>query len=110
MHILTNTLQAKTFAVDGRYLYVGSFNFDPSSADLNTKRGVIIDNAELAGQLRTVLEADNTPRLCCPTKRTWQSGSQTRGDDGELHSLDKEPEESLFRRVQVWASSRLPID
>lgn len=105
------SLHAKTFAVDGRYLYVGSFNFDPRSADLNTEMGVIIDNAELAGQLRMVLEADQLHHAYAVSlnengKAVWK----TRGDDGELHSSDKEPEASLFRRVQVWVASRLPID
>lgn len=105
------SLHAKTFAVDGRYLYVGSFNFDPRSADLNTEMGVIIDNAELAGQLRVVLEADQLRHAYAVSlnehgKAVWQ----TRGDDGELHSSDKEPEASSFRRMQVWVASKLPID
>lgn len=105
------SLHAKTFTVDGRYLYVGSFNFDPRSADLNTEIGVIIDNPELTGKLRTVLEADQLHHAYAVSlnengKAVWK----TRGDDGELHSSDKEPEASLFRRVQVWVASKLPID
>lgn len=105
------SLHAKTFTVDGRYLYVGSFNFDPRSADLNTEMGVIIGHAELAGKLRTLLEADQLRHIYAVSlnehgKAVWQ----TRGNDGQLHSSDKEPEASLFRRMQVWVASRLPID
>lgn len=105
------SLHAKTFSVDGRYLYVGSFNFDPRSADLNTEMGVIIDNPELAGQLRTVLEADQLRHAYAVSlnehgKTVWQ----TRGKDGDIQSSDKEPDASLIRRVQVWIASKLPIE
>ncbi|MDX1561273.1 MAG: phospholipase D family protein, partial [Marinobacter sp.] len=35
------SLHAKTFAVDGETLFVGSFNFDPRSANLNTELGFL---------------------------------------------------------------------
>ncbi len=41
----TAGLHAKTFAVDQRRVFVGSFNFDPRSAKLNTEMGLIIDSA-----------------------------------------------------------------
>lgn len=105
------SLHAKTFSVDGRYLYVGSFNFDPRSADLNTELGVIIDSPELAGQLRAVLAADQLRHAYAVSldengKALWQ----TRNPQGELETMDKEPEASLFRRVQVWIASKLPIE
>jgi putative cardiolipin synthase len=49
----TAGLHAKTFAVDQRRVFVGSFNFDPRSAKLNTEMGVIIDSASLAERLST---------------------------------------------------------
>ncbi|MBS1135759.1 MAG: hypothetical protein H6R02_2900, partial [Burkholderiaceae bacterium] len=41
-------LHAKTFAVDGKRVFVGSFNFDPRSARLNTEMGMVIDSPKLA--------------------------------------------------------------
>ncbi len=41
----TAGLHAKTFAVDQRRMFVGSFNFDPRSAKLNTEMGLVIDSA-----------------------------------------------------------------
>jgi putative cardiolipin synthase len=45
------SLHAKTFAVDGAKVFVGSFNFDPRSARLNTEMGLIIESPELARRL-----------------------------------------------------------
>lgn len=42
------SLHAKTFAIDGKRVFVGSFNFDPRSALLNTELGFVIDSPELA--------------------------------------------------------------
>jgi len=36
-----SSLHAKTFAVDGERLFVGSFNFDPRSINLNTELGFV---------------------------------------------------------------------
>lgn len=41
-----SSLHAKTIAVDGQRLFVGSFNFDPRSARLNTEMGLVIDSPQ----------------------------------------------------------------
>lgn len=45
------SLHAKTFAADGRLIFVGSFNFDLRSALLNTEMGLVVRSPELAGRL-----------------------------------------------------------
>src|SRR5690606_36067072 len=47
-----SSLHAKTFAVDGARVFVGSFNFDPRSANLNTEMGFLIDSPVLAQGMR----------------------------------------------------------
>ena len=54
-------IHAKTLVIDGRQLYIGTFNLDPRSANLNTEVGVIIDNPALAGQVETSIEHDMRP-------------------------------------------------
>jgi putative cardiolipin synthase len=39
-------LHAKAFTIDDRYLFVGSFNWDPRSVNINTEMGILIDSAE----------------------------------------------------------------
>src|SRR5262249_30748475 len=43
-----SSLHAKTFSVDGTRVFVGSFNFDPRSARLNTEIGFVIESLALA--------------------------------------------------------------
>ena len=43
-----SSLHAKTFAVDGARVFVGSFNFDPRSTTLNTEMGLLIDSERMA--------------------------------------------------------------
>ena len=40
----------------GAAVFVGSFNFDPRSAKLNTEMGLVIDSASLAERLSTMLD------------------------------------------------------
>jgi putative cardiolipin synthase len=44
-------LHAKTFAIDRQRLFIGSFNWDPRSAGINTEMGAIIESTELASSL-----------------------------------------------------------
>lgn len=104
------SLHAKTFVVDGRYLYVGSFNMDPRSANLNTEMGLIIDSPKLAKSLIDQLSINlskhtYTVSLDDEGKMIW-----TTQENGEMIQQDHEPESSLYRRVQVWIASHLPIE
>ena len=52
------TLHTKAFLVDDREVFIGSFNFDPRSAYINTESGVIIRSEQLAAQFeRAVRES-----------------------------------------------------
>jgi putative cardiolipin synthase len=51
-------LHAKTMVVDGRVAYIGTYNLDPRSENLNTEVGVIIDNPALAAEVESAIEAD----------------------------------------------------
>lgn len=51
-------IHAKTMVVDSRILYIGTFNFDPRSENLNTEVGVIVQNEALAQAVQTSIEAD----------------------------------------------------
>lgn len=53
-----SSLHAKTFAVDGTRVFVGSFNFDPRSAHLNTELGFLIDSPVLAQQVAQAFDTE----------------------------------------------------
>ena len=101
------SLHAKTFAVDGERIFVGSFNFDPRSAQLNTEMGLVVDSPELAGRLAAALD-----RIA--PEAAWEVRL---GADGRLEwlgdpsgPLSTEPQCGLLRRTGVNLMSWLPID
>ncbi len=54
----STSLHAKTFAIDDHQVFIGSYNVDPRSANINTEMGVIINDDELARQLHEALDDD----------------------------------------------------
>lgn len=58
-------IHAKSFVVDGRVAWVGSHNFDPRSARLNTECGVFIEDEAVARELEaSILNA-------CEPQNAW---------------------------------------
>jgi len=51
-------LHAKTMVVDSKILYVGTYNLDPRSQNLNTEVGIIVNDETLASSVKTVIEKD----------------------------------------------------
>lgn len=51
-------MHAKTMVIDGASLFIGTFNLDPRSANLNTEIGVRIENPLLARQVEARIEED----------------------------------------------------
>ncbi|WP_164661176.1 phospholipase D family protein [Tropicibacter sp. Alg240-R139] len=104
------SLHAKTFEIDGQHIFVGSFNFDPRSARLNTEMGFLIDSSELAGNMARGLDRQLPERAY----------KVERGDSGELHWIEteqngadhiypKEPKTTALSRTVVWIMGLLPI-
>ncbi len=54
-------LHAKSMVVDGTTAYIGTFNFDPRSENLNTEVGVMVHHPGLAQRLQAIMEADMHP-------------------------------------------------
>ena len=55
------TLHAKTMVVDGRHAFIGTYNLDPRSQNLNTEIGVIVDSPAFAGKVRDAILTDMGP-------------------------------------------------
>jgi cardiolipin synthase C len=105
------SLHGKTFAVDARRVFVGSFNFDPRSALLNTEMGLIVDSPLLATRLAAVLDA-SLPQLAyevrplpgdaCVEWIEYRDGVEVR------HA--SEPGISSLRRMWLQFLMALPLD
>ena len=104
------SLHAKTFIIDNKTLFVGSFNMDPRSAALNTEMGFVFDSEEMASYL-----ADNMKQ-----KQMQYSYLVSKNAKGKLHwetiednqtlEFDDEPHSSFLSRFGVWVCSLLPIE
>jgi putative cardiolipin synthase len=105
------SLHAKTFAVDGRRLFIGSFNFDKRSAELNTELGVLIDDPALAQRLEAMF-SDNV-RTVAYEVRLDKDGDLVwiqRNPDGSETIYTSEPHVGVFTRAWVGFLSLFPID
>jgi len=104
------SLHAKTFAVDYSRIFVGSFNFDPRSALLNTEMGLLIESPALAGRLAQAFGAP-FPLQAYEVRAQGESGLEwieSTGSGKIRH--DTEPETGLLRRLWIQFLSILPID
>lgn len=106
-----SSLHAKTFAVDDQRIFVGSFNFDPRSIELNTEMGLVIDSPALAGQLgqamRTTIPQRAYQVLLNPDGSLYWIA---RNANGTTTRYDTEPGASVWKRMGVAILSVLPID
>ena len=105
------SLHTKAYIVDDRRGFVGSFNVDPRSIDLNTEMGLFFDDPALGAALR-----DLYLHLSSPALAYWVHLDH----DGRLRWLDSaatppqvlgnEPESSRWQRLLVWVMAWLPIE
>jgi len=105
-----SSLHAKTFGVDGGRVFVGSFNLDPRSIELNTEMGFVIDSAALARDLdarltNTMPHAAYEVKLDQDGKLVWIE----RTPEGVVRH-ETEPGTSIWKRAGVRILSWLPID
>lgn len=103
------TLHTKAFIVDRRTLFIGSFNWDPRSALINTEMGIFLESPELAEQF-SVAAYESLPlksyRLFLSEGGRLRWAAQ---EDGEEVVLKNEPLTSVGKRLLVAFMRLLPI-
>jgi putative cardiolipin synthase len=103
-------LHTKGFVVDRRELFVGSFNWDPRSAYINTELGIIIESSEIAGAAVDRVRAQ-LPKAAYRVILTEQGDLawiESSGDTPIIYT--KEPKTSWGRRFKVGVYGILPIE
>ncbi len=104
------SLHAKTFSVDRSHIFIGSFNFDPRSANLNTEMGFVIDSPVLAQRIAALCEsriAANSYQVSLSEagKLCW-----TEHRHGKVLRHETEPGTSIWQRAGVRFLALLPIE
>ena len=105
------SLHTKTFVMDSKRVFVGSFNLDPRSTFLNCEMGFLIESPDLAKAVKDSIsisriqnawhvKSNNSGRL------TWQSANA----DGQVITQDVEPQSTLFQRLLMHMLGIAPIE
>ena len=105
-----STLHAKTFSVDGRRVFIGSFNFDPRSMHLNTELGFVIESPKLAADVsnmfRTHISANAYEVVLTEDGGlTWREQTSA---GVRIHT--REPGTEWWQRQAITILSRMPIE
>lgn len=104
------SLHAKTFEVDGEKIFIGSYNVDQRSRNLNTEMGLVVDSPTMAQQLAASFKQNMTERAyqvkLAPDGSLYWIGTQK----GVVTRYDTEPGTSLLERMGITVLSWLPID
>lgn len=103
------SLHTKAFTVDRHTGFIGSFNFDPRSASLNTEMGVVVVDDGLVAEMRDIFARETTPhcsfRLGLDQGRVcWDEASRPGG------RLLQEPLAGFGRRLTAALVRLLPIE
>ena len=85
-------LHAKTIVVDSKTVYVGTFNFDPRSENLNTEVGAIIHDESVARAVEASIETDMAPG------NSWNAAI----DNPDQYV-------SIAKRSKAWLFQMMPI-
>jgi putative cardiolipin synthase len=104
------SLHTKAFVMDDAVTFVGSFNLDPRSANLNTEMGAFVEDRALAGQIW-----EEHRRLTDPARSwlveleghrlTWRGRVE-----GHMRVFRTEPDTTLLRRLLARVLGWLPIE
>ncbi|OYX43171.1 MAG: phospholipase [Rhodobacterales bacterium 32-67-9] len=105
------SLQAKTFAVDGKRVFIGSFNFDPRSARLNCEMGFLIDSPSMARAISAgfdgpLAKVSYRPELSADGNLVWQETETS----GKVTTWQREPGTSWFKQIALAVVGALPVE
>ncbi len=86
-------IHAKTMVIDSHTVFIGTFNLDPRSANLNTEVGVIIKNNALAREVEANILNDAKP------ENSW-----------EAKKINANGEGGLLKRIKLFFIRLLPME
>jgi putative cardiolipin synthase len=103
------SLHGKAFTIDDQQVFIGSFNWDPRSLDINTEMGILIHSPELAADVSGSVkgafpEVAYQVVLSDRGQLRWVSRE---GD--EVVVFSREPQASIWRRLAANILRLFPI-
>lgn len=106
------SLHTKAFAFDKDSVFIGSFNLDPRSQNINTEIGIYVESPELARQLQVFMDKGSSPEAA------WQVVLNEQGKLNWLETDEKgqtivhkvEPMSTVWQRLFANIIRILPIE
>lgn len=104
------SLHTKAFVVDGAHGFIGSFNLDPRSMNLNTEMGLLFDCPEAAAELEALYRAKTSAQASY--RLDLADGALRWHDDAARPpaTWDREPEAGLWSRAAARMIGWLPVE
>lgn len=105
-----SSLHAKLMSLDNKQVFIGSFNFDPRSAYLNTEIGVVLNSPPLANKIHETIDTHINRyayKLVLDEngKIKWQLQTET-----ETITYEKEPKMKWWQKAGMKIISWLPLE
>ncbi len=96
-------LHAKLLVIDRKQVFIGSMNFDPRSATINTELGSFITSPALARETARVIDLDRLQSAYRVRLAAGGQGCEWLGfdDDGKEMVLTEEPDSTLWTRIKL---------
>lgn len=106
-----SSLHAKLMALDEKQVFIGSFNFDPRSAYLNTEIGVLLNSPSLARAVHTTMDQNLSKyayKLVLDANQhiNWK----IKLENGQTRTYYKEPKMKWWQRAGMKIISWLPAE
>ena len=106
-----SSLHAKLMALDEKQVFIGSFNFDPRSAYLNTEIGVLLNSPSLARAVHHTMDENLSNYayklvLDANQRMNWK----IKLDNGQTRTYHKEPKMKWWQRTGMKMIAWLPIE
>jgi putative cardiolipin synthase len=105
------SLHTKAAVFDRKAIFVGSFNFDPRSANLNTEAGIYVESPELASNLIAYMDEGVTMansyllQLDAEGNLIWVTE-----ENGERVVYTYDPQTTFYQRFMADVMRLLPIE
>jgi putative cardiolipin synthase len=106
-----SALHAKVVVFDRKDVFIGSFNLDPRSADINTEAGLYIESPELAAQVIAWMDEgvspENSFRVLLDDNGRLQWVTEYEGQEVRF---DTDPDSTAWQRFQAGFIGILPVE
>ena len=106
----SSILHTKAAVVDGRYLFIGSFNIDPRSVYLNTEIALLIEDRTLAAAATDFINGGLSPDSAYRLRLEHGDIDWHTRIGGRTVRLDDEPGATLWSRLVSWLIMLLPVE